>query len=88
MPSDQDIIQLVEENQSKGDIVKFCGQCTNHHDALQVVNAAWDLKNKELNYSIMGLAAEVTGPDYMPLYSIRTWYSPPCKTNSVSQIKD
>ena len=25
MPSDQDTIQLAEENQLKGDIVKFCG---------------------------------------------------------------
>lgn len=66
MPSDQDIIQLVEENQSKGDIVKFCGQCTNHHDALQVVNAAWDLKNKELNYSIMGLSS---GGDWARLHA-------------------
>ena len=78
----------LEENQSKGDIVKFCGQCTNHHDALQVVNAAWDLKNKELNYSIMGLSSGGDWPDYMPHYSIRTWYSPPCKTNSVYRIKD
>ena len=55
MPTQQDIIDLVSENQSKGDLVKFCGTSRDHGDALQIVNAAEELKDSGHGFSLMSL---------------------------------
>ena len=56
MPTQQEIVDLVSENQDKGDIVKFCGQSRDHGDALQIVNAAEELKDSGHGYSLMSLS--------------------------------
>ena len=52
-PSSNEIIELVEKNQEMGDLVKACYTANSNEDGLQVVDASWELSEKELNYSLM-----------------------------------
>ena len=52
-PSSSEIVTFVEDNQEMGDIVKACYTATSNDDGLQVVEASWELSEKELNYSLM-----------------------------------
>ena len=55
VPDSGDIVSLVKENQEQGDIVKFCGTAHNPADALQIVEAAVELKGEGLNHSLMAI---------------------------------
>ena len=52
-PSSTEIIEFVEKNQEMGDLVKACYTATCNDDGLQVVDASWELSQKELSYSLM-----------------------------------
>ena len=55
VPDAEDIATLVRENQDSGDIVKFCGTAQNHGDALQIIEAAVQLKGEVLMHSLMAI---------------------------------
>jgi 3-dehydroquinate dehydratase type I len=55
IPDSADIVTLVKENQEFGDIVKFCGTAHNPSDALQIVEAAVELKGEGLSHSLMAI---------------------------------
>jgi len=55
IPNASEIVALVKDNQESGDLVKFCGNARNHADALQIVEAASELKGNGLSHSLMAL---------------------------------
>ena len=55
VPDSDDIAKIVRDNPEKGDIVKFCGTAQNHSDALQIIEAAMQLKGEGLNHSLMAV---------------------------------
>lgn len=55
IPNSSEIVSLVRENQNSGDLVKFCGNARSHGDALQIVEAATELKGEGLSHSLMAL---------------------------------
>lgn len=55
IPDSADIVTLVKESKEFGDIVKFCGTAHNPSDALQIVEAAVELKGEGLNHSLMAI---------------------------------
>ena len=65
-PKAEEIITMVEENASQGDVVKFCSAVSNHQDALQIFEAANSLVGKDSKHSIMGLG---TGGDWVRLHA-------------------
>ena len=65
-PKAADIIAIIEENSSQGDIVKFCSTVSNHHDALQIFEASNSLVGKESKHSLMGLG---NGGDWVRLHA-------------------
>lgn len=54
-PSAQEIIDIINTNAQSGDMVKFCSTVNDHQDALQIVNAATELAEKDQCYSVMAL---------------------------------
>lgn len=65
-PKAEEIITMIEENASLGDIVKFCSSVSNHQDALQIFEAANSLVGKDSKHSIMGLG---NGGDWVRLHA-------------------
>ena len=55
IPNSDEIVSFVKESQESGDIVKFCGTARSHADALQIVEAATELKGEGLAHSLMSL---------------------------------
>ena len=55
IPNASEIVAMVKDNQESGDIVKFSGSARNHADALQIVEAASELKGNGLSHSLMAL---------------------------------
>ncbi len=66
VPDSSDIASLVKESKDLGDIVKFCGTAHNPVDALQIVEAAVELKGEGLNHSLMAINA---GGDWARLHA-------------------
>ena len=54
-PNSEDIAAFIRENHEKADLVKFCSTAHSHLDALQIVDAAIELKGEGLEYSIMAV---------------------------------
>ncbi|MGB0200345.1 MAG: type I 3-dehydroquinate dehydratase [Candidatus Poseidoniaceae archaeon] len=65
-PKADEIISMVEENASQGDVVKFCSAVNSHQDALQIFEAANSLVGKDSKHSIMGLG---NGGDWVRLHA-------------------
>jgi 3-dehydroquinate dehydratase type I len=65
-PKAEEIITMIEENASLGDVVKFCSSVSNHQDALQIFEAANSLVGKDSKHSIMGLG---NGGDWVRLHA-------------------
>ena len=65
-PNADDIVLLIKDNSTQGDIVKFCSTVNNHQDALQIFEAANSLIGQESNHSIMGLG---NGGDWVRLHA-------------------
>ena len=66
MPDAATIADIVRDNQSAGDIVKFCGTAHSHADALQVIEAATALTGEGLSHSLMALGG---GGDWPRLHA-------------------
>lgn len=54
-PNSEDIASFVRENSDKADLVKFCSTAHSHLDALQIVDAAIELKGEGIDYSVMAV---------------------------------
>ena len=65
-PKAEEIITMIEENASHGDVVKFCSAVNSHQDALQIFEAASSLVGKDSKHSIMGLG---NGGDWVRLHA-------------------
>ena len=65
-PNADDIVALIKDNSTQGDIVKFCSTVNNHQDALQIFEAANSLIGQDSNHSIMGLG---NGGDWVRLHA-------------------
>ena len=65
-PTASDIISHIKESTGLGEIVKVCYKINEQQDALQLVNAAEELKGEGLKHSIMGLG---NGGDWVRLHA-------------------
>ena len=54
-PNSEDIAAYVRERSEGSDMVKFCSTAHSHLDALQIVDAAIDLKGEGHDYSLMAI---------------------------------
>ena len=54
-PNSEDIATFVREKSEGADMVKFCSTAHSHLDALQIVDAAIDLKGEGHEYSLMAV---------------------------------
>ena len=54
-PDSEDIAAFVREKNAAADMVKFCSTAHSHLDALQIVDAAIDLKGEGHEYSLMAV---------------------------------
>jgi 3-dehydroquinate dehydratase type I len=54
-PNSEDIASFVRDNSEKADLVKFCSTAHSHLDALQIVDAAIELKGEGVDYSVMAV---------------------------------
>ena len=54
-PPPSEIVQDVLDNQELGDIVKACYITKNRTDGLRIFEAAWELKDSEIDSTLMGL---------------------------------
>ncbi|MDP6224211.1 MAG: type I 3-dehydroquinate dehydratase [Candidatus Poseidoniaceae archaeon] len=54
-PNSEDIASFVRDNGEKADLVKFCSTAHSHLDALQIVDAAIELKGEGVDYSVMAV---------------------------------
>ncbi len=55
-PNSEDIASFVRDNSEKADLVKFCSTANSHLDALQIIDAAIELKGeKDVDYSVMAV---------------------------------
>lgn len=65
-PGAEDIATWVKDSAGHGDLVKFCSMISNPSDALQLVQASLDLKDGDVEFSIMGLGQ---GGDWTRLHA-------------------
>ena len=65
-PTAADIVNQVKDSSKLGEIVKLCYKINEQQDALQLVNAAEELKGEGLKHSIMGLG---NGGDWVRLHA-------------------
>lgn len=65
-PSADEILDLVQSNADKGDIIKYCSTINDHQDALQIVEACQKLKETSTQYAIMGVG---NGGDWARLHA-------------------
>lgn len=54
-PSAEELVKMVKEHSTEETVFKFCGTVNDHQDALQIVEACYDLKNTPLLYALMAL---------------------------------
>lgn len=54
-PNSSEIIQDIKDNKESGDVLKICYSTSGRNDGINLFEAAWELKNSEINTSIMGL---------------------------------
>lgn len=54
-PNSEEIASFIRDNSDKGDLVKFCSTAHSHIDALQIVDAAIELKGEGVDYSVMAV---------------------------------
>tara|TARA_Y100000589_G_scaffold84098_1_gene78029 strand:- start:1969 stop:2766 length:798 start_codon:yes stop_codon:yes gene_type:complete len=65
-PKSDEIVNIVKDSSSQGDIVKFCSTVSNHRDALQIFDAANSLIGQDSSHSLMGLG---NGGDWVRLHA-------------------
>jgi len=65
-PSAKDLVEMVSTHAKEGEIFKFCGTVNDHQDALQIVEASYELKDTKHAFSMMGLG---NGGDWARLHA-------------------
>ncbi|MFZ9047372.1 MAG: type I 3-dehydroquinate dehydratase [Poseidonia sp.] len=65
-PSAEELVKMVEEHAKEGQIFKFCGTVNDHQDALQIIEASYELRNSKLAFSLMALG---NGGDWTRLHA-------------------
>jgi len=65
-PSAKDLVEMVSTHAKEGEIFKFCGTVNDHRDALQIVEASYELKDTKHAFSMMGLG---NGGDWARLHA-------------------
>lgn len=65
-PSADELVGLVKEHAKENEMFKFCGTVNDHQDALQIVEASYELKNSPLAFSLMALG---NGGDWARLHA-------------------
>lgn len=65
-PSAEELVNMVNEHAKEGEIFKFCGTVNDHQDALQIVEASYDLKTSKHAFSMMALG---NGGDWARLHA-------------------
>jgi 3-dehydroquinate dehydratase-1 len=65
-PSAEDLVSMVNEHSVEGQIFKFCGTVNDHQDALQIVEASYELKDSKHSFSLMALG---NGGDWARLHA-------------------
>lgn len=65
-PSAEELVGLVNEHAKEGEVFKFCGTVNDHQDALQIVEASYDLKSSKHAFSMMALG---NGGDWARLHA-------------------
>ena len=65
-PSAEELVAMVNENAKEGELFKFCGTVNDHQDALQIVEASFELRNSPLAFSMMALG---NGGDWARLHA-------------------
>ena len=66
-PNSEDIASFVRDNGEMADLVKFCSTAHSHLDALQIVDAAIELKGGGVDYSVMAVNS---GGDWARILSL------------------
>ena len=65
-PSAEELVTMVKEHGTEGNFFKFCGTVNDHQDALQIVEASYELKDGKFTYSLMALG---NGGDWARLHA-------------------
>jgi len=65
-PSAEELVALVNEHAKEGEVFKFCGTVNDHQDALQIVEASYDLQSSKHAFSMMALG---NGGDWARLHA-------------------
>ena len=65
-PSAEELVNMVNEHAKEGEVFKFCGTVNDHQDALQIVEASYELKSSKHAFSMMALG---NGGDWARLHA-------------------
>ena len=65
-PSAEELVSMVNEHAKEGEVFKFCGTVNDHQDALQIVEASYELKGSNHAFSMMALG---NGGDWARLHA-------------------
>ena len=65
-PSAEELVGMVNEHAKEGEVFKFCGTVNDHQDALQIVEASYELKGSNHAFSMMALG---NGGDWARLHA-------------------
>ena len=65
-PSAEELVSMVNEHATEGEVFKFCGTVNDHQDALQIVEASYELKGSNHAFSMMALG---NGGDWARLHA-------------------
>ena len=65
-PSAEELVGMVNEHAKEGEVFKFCGTVNDHQDALQIVEASYELKSSKHAFSMMALG---NGGDWARLHA-------------------
>ena len=65
-PSASDLVAMVEEHATEGEMFKFCGTVNDHQDALQIVEACHELLGSKHKFALMALG---NGGDWARLHA-------------------
>ena len=65
-PSAEELVNMVNEHATEGQIFKFCGTVNDHQDALQIIEASYELRNSKHAFAMMGLG---NGGDWTRLHA-------------------
>ena len=65
-PSAEELVTMVNEHSKEGEVFKFCGTVNDHQDALQIVEASYELKSSKHAFSMMALG---NGGDWARLHA-------------------